>query len=218
MYWPDAVPSGSAAFNSLCAGLGRFTVSVSNLAGANEVTWVGDSRLWADETHREGGHVEFESIQIDGEPASMKDVRALLVVHRVAGDEDILTTFAQHADATATTVNRWAAQMTSGATNPLSLLETAVDDVISQSGDWDLPHFRQLLATRDTAQNDFIEIKERAGAAQQRVAKMRTAVQISQQLQELRQRTPGIEQKIVEIDNRIGEVRGEERPTARSSG
>jgi hypothetical protein len=196
----------SAAWHSLCTGLGRFRVSISNLVGANEIAWVGDSRLWIDESHRESGHVDFESIEIDGESASMEDVRALLVVHRVAGDEDILTTFAQHADATATTVNRWAAQMTSAPSNPLSSLETAVDDVIKQCGDWSLPRFKQYLTTRTAAENEFIEIRTRAGESQQRVLKMRTAVQISQQLQELSHRTPGIEQKLVEVDDRISKV------------
>ena len=196
----------SATWNSLCAGLGPFQISVSKLIGANEVTWVGDSRLWLDDSHRQGGHVDFESIEIDGRPATMDEVRSLLVVHRVAGDEDILSTFAQHADATATTVNRWAAQMTAGTASPLGVLETAVDEAIRQLGELTGTRFRQILEAQGTTEENLIETKLRTSSLQQRVTKTRKAIQISQQLQDLRQRTPGVEQELTEIDNRIAET------------
>ena len=38
----------SAVWQSLCAGLGRFSVSISSLEGAEEISWTGDTRRWLD--------------------------------------------------------------------------------------------------------------------------------------------------------------------------
>jgi hypothetical protein len=198
--------SDSAAWRSLCKGLGPFRVSVSNLVDGHEITWVGDSRSWQRDTDRPGPNLYFERIQIDGEAKSLDEARALLVVHRVAGDEDILSTFAQQAQINAATVGRWAAQTSAQNQTPLAGLETAIDDTISQLGEWTLPRLRQVLDADNDARSRLTAARTKAVETQARLKSLRRALEVYEQLHDLRERAPGVEQQLVDVDQEINNV------------
>src|ERR1022692_3776474 len=50
-------PADSAVWQSLCSGLGPFSVSISSLEGAQKITWTGDSRAWLVPGGRTGDQV-----------------------------------------------------------------------------------------------------------------------------------------------------------------
>src|SRR5450756_1624758 len=55
----------SPAWRSLCEGLGPFRVIITDLNGANEIVWAGDSRDWLNVSEVQTS-ARFRSIEIDG--------------------------------------------------------------------------------------------------------------------------------------------------------
>src|SRR6266540_6039739 len=201
--------SGSAAWDSLCDGLGDFRVTVSDLAGADEIIWEGDSRSWmdTDANRSPSAVVPFERITIDGSPVSMDQIRRLLVVHRIAGDEGIIDTFAQQADAAADTVARWRRRVAAEEKGPLASLETAVEEASLLLGQWTAARYVQLRATDRDAARQLQKVEEAAKRAEERRDELRTASDLRHQLQEFQERAPDLEQQLERIDQRISTVR-----------
>lgn len=138
----------SPAWESLRTGLGRFEVRAEELNGAKLVLWRADSRKWPGEPSGAPDGAWFETIEVDGAPATMSDIRTLLRVHRIAGDEGIVETLASRADAEAEAVHRWAARNTWEEGTPLALLEHKADDLRLMFGGWTdaaIPVLRESL-------------------------------------------------------------------------
>ena len=110
---------GSPAWESLRTGLGRFEVRAEHLSGAGLVRWRADSRQWPGEPVGAPDEAWFEAIEIDGAQTTMSELRSLLRVHRIAGDEGIVETLASRADAEAEAVHRWAARVYGGRRHPV---------------------------------------------------------------------------------------------------
>ena len=126
----------SPAWESLRTGLGRFEVRAENLSGAKLVLWRADSREWPGEPGGAPDEAWFEAIEVDGAQTTMNELRNLLRVHRIAGDEGIVETLASRADAEAEAVHRWAAQYTWEKDTPLASLEHEADDLRLLFGGW----------------------------------------------------------------------------------
>jgi uncharacterized coiled-coil DUF342 family protein len=206
-YRPD-----SPAWASLCNGLGEFTVTVSELNGANEIVWKADSRPWSDidpELITSVSVLPFQLITIDGSPRSIDDVRRLLAVHRIAGDEGIIETLAQQADAAADTVARWARRVAAPEHGPLADLEAATQKAFLILGEWTLDRYRELRVMDRNAKRQLEESSRIADSAEARRQELQAATDLRQRLQELRERAPGLEQQLEEVDQRISAIQEE---------
>lgn len=139
----------SAAWGSLRSGLGEFSVDVADLAGGQRLHWRAQSRSWPDE-----GEVDeswFEELEIDGRPASMAEVRGLLAVHRLAGDEGVHETFAADAEEFADAVSRWWRRV-----EPLYLaLDAAADEALGALSEWTPHRYAMVVSTREEARSSL---------------------------------------------------------------
>lgn len=197
----------SPVWQSLCRGLGPFTISISSLEGAEEVIWTGDTRRWIEPGGRTGDHVLFEDITIDGATASIEDVRALLNVHRIAGDEGILDTFAGQADATSALIRGVSRRLTAANNSPLADLEHAINSALNLVGSRNFSSYDQLSEALRNAADGLKRDRDNATEKHKTLEDITKAADLHRTLEELRVITPGIEQEIRQKDDAIRTTR-----------
>lgn len=193
----------SPAWVSLRNGLGEFTVSVSGLHDGREIRWHADSRNW-EQTSDDGlTPVQFREITVDGHPATMDDVRALLAVHRVGGDEGIVETLARRADEAAETVRRWGRRYADHREGPLAQLEAAVADTARLLGTWSSEDYRGLAASAGDARAHVVRAAKDFEAVQQKRDELASALDLRDRLGEMRQRAPDLASRLRSVDDKI---------------
>lgn len=198
---------GSPAWVSLCRGLGRFTIEVSGLAGVDSIIWSADTRQW--ESHQDVTALPFDQILIDGHTATITNVRRLFVVHRVAGDETLIETLAQQADAAEALVRRWAFTMRDAPNSPVSRLESEASGVIRLLGEWTVARHTDLVNETEDAQKALKHAKDEVDSAGARLREVEDLSGAMQQLERLRSVAPDLRNRIRVIDDRIATVRNE---------
>ncbi|MCY3923455.1 MAG: hypothetical protein OXG27_13835 [Chloroflexi bacterium] len=193
----------SPAWESLRNGLGRFEVRAKDLNGAKLVLWRADSRGWPSEPGGAPDGAWFETIEVDGARATMSDIRALLRVHRIAGDEGIVETLASRADAEAEAVHRWAARYTWEEGTPLALLEHKADDLRLMFGGWTdaaIPVLRESLVKAK-------EQHESAAAEAQRIylqhKLVSDAADLQRQLDRYSEEAPQLQEELKAVEGDI---------------
>lgn len=196
----------AAAWRSLCSGLGPFSVTATELTGAATIRWEADSTDWGDHTPPDGP-VPIRRIQIDGRSASIDEVRQLLQVHRLAGDEDLVETLAQRADDAADAVRRWSRRFANVESSPLATLEERLNDLVEMLGDWSIERYAQFV----TAVGDT-EVKRRhraitADAARERCDALQDARRIQHQLRQLETNLPSIQAELGPVESEIEALR-----------
>jgi hypothetical protein len=192
----------SAAWASLWRGLGTFEVHALGLQGGHEIKWRADSREW------ENG-VAFHEITIDGRSASMPDVRRVLMVHRVAGDERLVDTLSHQADAGADAIRRWTRRYAHQTVGPLFRLEGVASESLKLLGPWSLEGYRTLAANAEDAHVRVAATTREAEDAEGRRNEVSTALSVKRQLEDLKIRSPGLAERIGEIDARIRVIESE---------
>lgn len=203
----------SAAWQSLREGLGLVKVEMTSLDGAERVVWVTDSADWKMTDGRAPNNDWFQSITIDGRTATLEEIRGLITVHRLAGDEGINDTFAARAESYAATVRRWMLRHTDQNQGPLAELERVTAKVDEMLTDWSSAKWNELQRRANQA-GDAVKNREAlARESQARLKGIEEALSLSQRLIEIRQRAPGLERKLAEIDKQINRARAE-RETA----
>jgi archaellum component FlaC len=200
-------PEDSSVWQSLCAGLGPFSVSVSSLEGAEEIFWSGDSRKWLKAGGRTGDSVLFDERTVDGHSASLEEVRTLLTVHRIAGDESILDTFAGQADALSAMIRGASRRLTAAKNSPLAVLEEAITSTIHELGSWTVPRYNDLSQKYRDSLIDLDDARKEATQKRSTFEDTFSALELHGNIEELQAITPGIEQSIREIDEAIRKTR-----------
>lgn len=195
------------SWRSLCEGLGEFEVTITGLRGASELHWVADSRRWLDQGDE--GYPQFEEITVDGRNASIEEIRRVLVVHRVGGDEGIVETLAQQADAAAEDLRRWSRSRTSEQNSPLASLEDGVNTALHLVGEWPLEKYRLLEAALAKSEERWEVARARAASARDRRDAIAEAVRLQRLYEEVLRRTPGLETRVRRIDEQIVVVAAE---------
>ena len=203
---------GSPAWQSLRTGLGPFEVRAENLNGAKLVLWRADSREWPEEPGGAPDEAWFEAIEVDGAQTTMSELRNLLRVHRIAGDEGIVETLARRADAEAEAVHRWAARHTGEQGTPLASIEQKADDLRLLFGGWTdaaIPDLRESLV-------DAEEQHERAAAeADQAYSQHKLvsgAAELQRRLDRYTEEAPGLQAELETVEGDIAD-RQERRET-----
>lgn len=199
----------SAAWQSLCRGLGEVEVTITGLNGANEIHWDADSRDWLEVVEGQTV-VPFKSITIDGRPVKdFREVTEILEVHRLAGDEGIIETFAQQADAEASSVARWARRFADQEDSPLAQLEHQLGYAVENLTDWSIERYQQVKLTIQRAQ----EAHDKASALMERSIEKRDelieAANLQRQLGRIVRRLPDLEQQLVATDAEIQKIQSQ---------
>jgi hypothetical protein len=203
-YRPD-----SPAWASLCEGLGKFEIKVTGLRGAEEISWAADSTDWKarDETEPSSGW--FRSITIDRQPATLEDIQKLFVVHRMAGDEGIIETFASFADADAATTRRWTQRYAAQQASPLAALEDRAGHCHNLLHDWSSDSYEQLAVEARLAADELTAAKSAYERARTRMNMIVAAFNLYTQRSELQGRVPGLSGELARIDEQIGVIKSE---------
>jgi hypothetical protein len=197
-------PRSSASWTSLCDGLGPFTISVSKLNDADSIRWVGDTRDWL--TLGPDDPPTFHELSIDGAPADLRAVQRLLAVHRIAGDEGIVETLANQAIDEADRIGRWARAVAGPTSGPLVDLEEAAQSAIDAVGDWTTDGYAQLERELAEAQRAIVDGSERAEALRAHRDALLEAKDLGDRLTNVRQRAPGLEARLSELDRELADA------------
>src|SRR6266550_5871540 len=143
----------SPAWTSLCRSLGTFEVLVTWPQDNIELHWTGDSRDWIDLDAEPLDERNFRSLQLGGRPATMSEVRRLLTVDRLSGDEGTVETFARVLEAEADLVRQWARRYIDQVSGPLATLERAADASGNLLGRWTPTEYESLTKRSDDARS-----------------------------------------------------------------
>lgn len=200
-------PADSAAWASLRRDLGEFRIQVSGLQGARVIEWVADTRNWGPTA--DASTLSFKRIQIDSSQASIEDVRRVLSVHRLAGDETLIETLAQQADDAAGVLRRWMRSTTSHSGSPLAHLEHIMENVQGVLGEWTAQRYTDLLSTVQAAQENAKTASIASETAKNRLHKLNEALDLQRRRDDLRRSTPDLELRIRKVDKEIVATRSQ---------
>ncbi|WP_419862994.1 hypothetical protein [Candidatus Poriferisodalis sp.] len=199
-YAPD-----SPSWESLREGLGHLEVQIEGLQGAERVTWTADSANWQAGSGPIPRDDWFTSISIDGKSASLDEIRRLVRVTRLAGDEDLTQTFAAEAEARAADVHRWAAKHAHSEWGPLKQLE----DLAGNAGDLlssvSIADLARLESEADEAKRHLAEARSEVRALQNRRNLINEALDLRRRVHEMLANEPVLQQELEEIDRQIVE-------------
>lgn len=199
----------SPAWESLREGLNEFEVEITGLQGADRVVWVADSSHWESDDEPVPRTDWFKSILIDGRSASLDDVRSLITVVRLAGDEELTDTFAAQAESHASTVRRWTAAHANpedGTLKQLEELAGMADDLLSSNGASDFTKLKSLAnnTSRDLVSKQSVVKELRASRDD-----IEQALDVQRRISDMSTQAPELQREIDEIDRLIAKKRSE---------
>jgi hypothetical protein len=146
---------------------------------------------------------------IDGDAASIEDIRALLVVHRVGGDEGLVELFARQAEAMGETVRRWWRRNADVESGTLASLESVVSNASNALGDTTADRLKELEKEVAAAEADHQDAAAEQEAAVQRLRDVAALHETLQALAEARERLPHLRQQAQDLDATIHHRRHE---------
>ncbi len=203
-YRPD-----SLAWASLCDGLGPFEVGISGFKDCEQIEWVADSTDWKTRSEPEPTSAWFRSITIGRKPSTLEEVQKLFIVHRMAGDEGIIETFASLADADAATTRRWMQRHAAPKDSPLAALEAKAELSLNLLREWPADRYAQLTIAASTAADELLSAKGADERARSRRDLVTNALELHRQLSELRRRKPGLSKQLAKLDEEISTAQAE---------
>ena len=193
----------SPAWDSLREGLGDLEVELTNLKGGNSITWITNSTDW-DLGHRAiPDDSWFRSITVNGLPATLADVRQLVSVTRLAGDEDLTETFASEAESHALALQRWAASHTGPDEGPLATLEQSVGIASDLLATTSVEMLKQLRLEANSAREDLARKRDSVLELQSHRQHTIEATELLRQLRALREQEPALTKSLNDVDNQI---------------
>lgn len=197
----------SAAWTSLCDGLGVFRVVVSELEGeVRAIEWHGDSRTWQSGPGLGMSAVDFKSIKIDGRAGTIDDVRKWLVVERIAGDEGLVDALAQLAEADAEAVRVWSAKHASPEAGPLASLEQVVESARALIPTWSGPQYEELLGRTAALGKRRRDLGSSVQKLEGRRKQLNSALDLQRRAKELQGRAPELEARLRALDDRVSKA------------
>lgn len=197
-------PRESASWRSFCAGLGPFEVRITDLNRVAEMHFRADTRDWLDLDP--DSSLPFQQVSIDGRTAELREIRQLLTVERIAGDEGIVDTLANQAVADADRVNRWSRQVAGSSSGALASLERALHEGNQAVGEWSGASYTAAQGTVARFEKNTQTCDADAAGARARHAVMRDAVDLQARVASQRQRSPQLGQRLAAVDTQILEA------------
>lgn len=198
----------SLAWTSLCQGLGEFDVLVTGLSGGRQIRWMADTRDWTPGASATD-FPTFRSIDVDGKKASIDEVRRLLGVYRVGGDEGIIETFAQQAESAGEALRRWSRRHAAEQGSPLAKLESVLGEAVTALGEWTsarLEDIQESVRDADITRRDAATAVE--GALKRR-DDLRSLAQFRAQLAAVESRGPDLIARAASLDSSLTKLQAE---------
>ena len=197
------------AWKSLRSGLGSFTVDIGRLPDGQDISWSGSSHDWPESEDSEPSSDWFRDITVGGRRATLDEVRSLLVVRRMAGDEGIINTFAQIAEEDARHVQSWAQRFASPDGSPLADLEGRVARAEELLGGRIAERYVELQTALADAKGYLDETEGSLAQAQRREHELQEALDIYENLTRIQEQAPGIAEQLAELNGQIGRAEEE---------
>lgn len=191
-----------AQWEGLREGLGRLRVTAEDLVDGHRIQWRIDSRVWpADVTKAIDVTDEWFEVEIDGQAATLADARQLVRVERIAGNQGLLETLADEADAERAKAEAFGLRIG----ERLAALEQLVGSLAA--------FLRPVEAGAFTTQSHRVEearlIAEGAltalTATNNRIRALQDALRLRDQLSELETAGPDLERQVDELVGQIAQ-------------
>lgn len=189
------------AWDALKAGLGEMEITVSELtAGAESIRWRFDTRAW-------GGPEEpkddWFDIAVDGDRSELSDVRKLLSVHRIAGNEGLIGTLAGQIRRDAELVRRWQGRVEAGEQYALPRVLQRVGDARKLLSLLDETLYRELTRQRSETSKTADSVREELQGAERRLEALEKAATLHGRVAELEAVGEDISTELVELDSKL---------------
>jgi chromosome segregation ATPase len=198
---------GSPAWPSLCRGLGEFTIRITGISGANTIEWTADTREWLN--YDDVATLPFKRVAVDGSACRLSDVRRLLIVHRLAGDETLIETLAQQAENGEGAVRRWARIARETTNSPIGRLESAATDALRMLGEWTGSRYASLGEEIKKSEAHVLSLNGELLAAAERKSKLTKVVELRRDVERYRSIAPDLRSRIQTVDDEIVTARQE---------
>ena len=199
---PFLTADQQARWEGLRDGLGQMTVTAEGLRDGRSLRWRLDSRLWpVDVTKALEVTDEWFEIELDGQPATLAETRALLRVERIAGNEGLLETIAEEADTERGKIEAFIART--------SARQDALERTIGSLATFLRPvepgayEAQALRAHKEKAvvEEALVTLTE----ANDRVRDLQDVIELRDQLAELQVAGPGLDQHAAALVDQIAE-------------
>jgi hypothetical protein len=198
--------ASSPAWRSFCEGLGPFRVTIEDVRGADSIVISGDSRAWLDaKLGRPTSQPEMLRT-IDGREVNAAELRRLLAVYRLAGDEGIEETLARDAEALADAVDRLRPRLVGPESDIFLEVESAIDAARRVLPSTTRESYSELKADAEAERRAREEALKHHRALRARRDALETIEDILHQLEHLASLTPELESEAKQVDTEIGSI------------
>jgi hypothetical protein len=177
-------------------------VVVTQLQDVDRIEWNLDPSGWPSDPDLLGDRVG--QIRINGRSARSSDVRGLLRVDRIAGDETFTDTLAAHVTTAGTEVRDWIAEGGQG-WQRRTALDHALNDWRERVAPDDLMGFRAHQGKVEEAERRTSGLRIELQAAEKRMKLLSDAQQVLDQLEDVRGRGPGLNRQLKDLDRQLAE-------------
>jgi len=196
------------AWRGLCQGMGRLTVTATELNDVRELEWVLDGTLLWEATAEADAAAPpqlewFVDVRIGGRPAqSLDDVRRLFVVERLNGDVGLVEELAGRTDVAVRELEGFAARLLGS--EKLEHVERDIGELNRLLNELSAERIaeRAELAARRHAEREAAESVMRRAVDHR--ARLEDAVRLRARLDEISVRGAELDAQIAELDQRIG--------------
>ena len=187
------------AWESLRRSIGPMRITITELAaGADEIAWQFDTTAWGSADQNPSD--DWFDISIDRAPATLADVRRLLSVHRIGGNEGLVGTLTQQIRRDAALVRRWRARVADGDDAPLLRVLGLVDRAQKTLGQVDEGLYRELARQAAEEAKAAEKVRGELAAAEQRLEQLEQAATLDARLAELAGVGGNLEQELAALD------------------
>jgi len=207
-------PMTKRAWEGLCDGMGRLTVTTTELNHATELRWVLDGALLKQASRGVDEHARpqlnwFVAVSVDSRPVqSLEEIGALFAVERINGDVGLIEQLAGHVDLEVRTLDEYGA----GLLGSRKLEQADVDigelrDLVAELSADRIADRALLCSSRRAERKAAEEVVKRAVARRDRVDE---AVRLGTRLEEIKVRGAELDTRIEGLDGDIAAL-GEKR-------
>lgn len=195
-------PFEQALWESFRDGVGTSRVVLTGIEGAERIEWQLDASGW--ETEKDTVN-NIGEIRIDGKDVTLDDVRRLLDVRTILGNEDLTRTlarkFARYRDDIheITVVESPLRQRLSELDELLREAETALGEAIRQD-------IAKVVAEESAAQSNLDAARKKAEAAEKRLAAVALAIKVAAQLAEIEDKGDNLATQIEALNDEIDQI------------
>ena len=191
-----------ALWESFRDGVGTSRVVLTGIEGAERIEWRLDASRWETEKNTVNNIGE---IRIDGKDVTLVDVRRLLDVRTILGNEDLTRTlarkFARYRDDIheITVVESPLRQRLSELDELLREAETALGEATRQD-------IAKVVAEESAAQSNLDTARKKAETSEKRLAAVAMAIKVAAQLAEIEDKGDDLATQIEALNNEIDQI------------